>query len=96
MEDYQKLEALRMNQNDHTRPLRQDEFEEIQRLANCFKPKFKKGDKVKMVKCGEALMFKDKEWICRGDSFKDKYNQFEVVFLENYAGWFWVEYLEKI
>lgn len=63
---------------------------------NTSKMKLKKGDNVKMINCGEAIEHKDKIWICRTDSYIEKNNQFEVVFLENYSGWFWVEYLELI
>jgi hypothetical protein len=57
--------------------------------------KLKKGQKVIMVKCGEAHFYPGKVWVCRSDSFKtDHKPSLEVVFLEGFAGWFWTEYLE--
>lgn len=55
----------------------------------------KKGDVVKMVNCLEASVHKEDKWICQTNSFKDKGGD-NVVFLEDYSGYFLCEYLEKI
>lgn len=58
--------------------------------------KFKKGDTVKMINCGEAEHYKDKVLICRTDSFNpEHYPKEEVCFLEGFAGWFLCKFLEK-
>lgn len=56
---------------------------------------FNKGDKVIMHSCHESTFeeFKDKVWICDTSSFLDKANQ-EVVFLENFSGYFLSKYLK--
>ncbi len=59
--------------------------------------KFKKGDKVKMVKCMEASGHNDigdNEWACKDDSFTVVNG--EYVFLEGYSGYFDCNCLEKI
>lgn len=57
----------------------------------------KKGDKVKMINCGEAEYYPDKIWECRTDSFCPKnYPDELVIMLEGYAGWFLCEYLQKV
>jgi hypothetical protein len=57
---------------------------------------FKKGDKVKMVNCGEADHHGDKEWTCKTDSFKYPYgDKDEMVFLEGKAGCFLTKCLTK-
>jgi hypothetical protein len=60
--------------------------------------KFKKGDSVKMVNCGEAEHYKDKVWICRTDSFLENYGRpkQEVVFLEGFGGYFLCDFLQPI
>ncbi len=60
--------------------------------------KFKKGDKVKMINCGEAKFYEGQIWECRGDSFivgEGVYRQ-ELVFLVNFSGRFACQFLEKI
>jgi len=58
--------------------------------------KFKDGDEVVMVNCGEADHYIGKVWICRTDSFFPKnYPTTEVVFLKDFAGWFSCEFLIK-
>lgn len=59
-----------------------------------FAPKFHDGDQVKMVDCLEAEKYKDKIWICRGDSFQACSGD-EVVFLHDYRGYFDAECLKK-
>lgn len=58
---------------------------------------FKKGDKVVMHTCYEASFekYKDKIWVCQTDSFLDRGKE-EVVFLENFSGYFSSEFLKKI
>ena len=56
---------------------------------------FKKGDKLVMHTCGEASFYKGKIWICQTDSFLDRGKQ-EVVFLENFSGYFSAQYLTKV
>ena len=56
---------------------------------------FKKGDKVVMHTCGEASFYKGKIWICQTDSFLDRGKQ-EVVFLENFSGYFSAKYLQPV
>lgn len=56
---------------------------------------FKKGDKVVMHTCGEALFYKGKIWICQTDSFLDRGKQ-EVVFLKDFSGYFSAQYLTKV
>lgn len=56
---------------------------------------FKKGDKVVMHTCGEASFYKGKIWICQTDSFLDRGKQ-EVVFLEDFSGYFSAQYLTKV
>lgn len=53
---------------------------------------FKKGDKVVMHTCGEAIYYKGKIWTCLTDSFLDKGKQ-EVVFLEDFSGYFSANFL---
>jgi hypothetical protein len=57
---------------------------------------FKKGDKVVMYNCYEAKIekYKDKIWTCQTDSFLSKGKE-DVVFLENFSGYFACEYLKK-
>lgn len=59
--------------------------------------KFKKGDKVKMYGCYEASLdqYKDRIWTCRTDSYIAKCGE-EVVFLEDYSGFFSALYLIKV
>lgn len=56
----------------------------------------KKGDKVVMHDCYEATFEKNKNkiWICLTDSFLSKHRE-EVVFLENFSGYFSAKYLKK-
>ena len=56
---------------------------------------FKKGDKLVMHTCGEASFYKGKIWICQTDSFLDRGKQ-EVVFLEDFSGYFSAQYLTKV
>lgn len=58
---------------------------------------FKKGDKVKMHTCHEATLavYKDKIWTCQTDSFLAR-DKSEVVFLENFSGYFSAEFLVKV
>ena len=59
-------------------------------------PIFKKGDNVIMVRCLEAQgAGNEKVWICRNDSFKSCSRE-EVVFLENYSGYFSCKFLELV
>lgn len=46
--------------------------------------------------CYEASLpeYKDKVWTCKTDSFLDKAKQ-EVVFLEDFSGYFSAQYLMK-
>ncbi|EKB02360.1 hypothetical protein HMPREF9711_03145 [Myroides odoratimimus CCUG 3837] len=55
----------------------------------------KKGDIVKMTNCLEASAHKEDKWICQTNSFKDKGGN-DVVFLENYSGYFLCDYLENV
>lgn len=56
---------------------------------------FKKGDKVIMHSCHESTLqeYKDKIWICLTSTFLDKTKQ-EVVFLEDFSGYFIAKYLK--
>lgn len=58
---------------------------------------FKKGDKVVMHTCYEASLpkYKGKIWVCQTDSFMDRGKQ-EVVFLENFSGYFSAEFLKRV
>lgn len=57
---------------------------------------FKKGDKVVMFDCYEAFMKENKKtWVCMTYSFKDRAGQ-DVVFLEDYSGYFMSDYLRLI
>lgn len=56
---------------------------------------FKKGDTVVMHSCGEAGFYKGKIWTCLTHSFLDRCNQ-EVVFLEDFSGYFAVKYLQIV
>lgn len=58
---------------------------------------FKKGEEVIMHNCHESTFeeYKNKVWICQTDSFLDKAKQ-EVVFLEEFGGYFLVKFLKKI
>lgn len=67
-----------------------------QKFINDNKTKsLKKGDKVKMHNCGEADFYPNKEWVCKTDSFKS-HSGADVVFLEDYSGYFIVEFLKKV
>lgn len=56
---------------------------------------FKKGDNVIMVDCYEASFPENKKkFTCQTDSFLDKAKQ-DVVFLEDYSGYFLTKYLYK-
>lgn len=55
---------------------------------------FKAGDKVKMINCIEAKIYKNTIWTCLTDSYIDKSND-EVVFLDGFSGCFLVKYLQK-
>ena len=56
---------------------------------------FKKGDKVIMHSCHESTFeeYKDKVWICETSSFLDKAKE-EVVFLEDFSGYFISKFLQ--
>lgn len=54
-----------------------------------------KGDKVKMVDCLEARGREDVVWTCQTDSFKSCSGH-EVVFLENFSGYFLTEFLQRV
>lgn len=56
--------------------------------------KFKKGDKVVMVNCGESEHYAGKVWTCSGNSFRD-INKEEVVFLEGFSGSFHCRFLVR-
>lgn len=58
---------------------------------------FKKGDKVVMHTCHESTLpiYKDKVWTCLTDSFLAR-DKSEVVFLENFSGYFSAEFLKKL
>jgi hypothetical protein len=62
-----------------------------------FTSKFSKGDTVVMHSCIEAKdpECKGKVWTCKTDSFISRSGS-EVVFLEEYSGYFLVEYLQVI
>jgi hypothetical protein len=60
------------------------------------KQKLKKGDKVVMHSCMEAEAHNGKIWICQDDQFTSRYNEQEVIFLEGFAGYFSVSYLQKV
>jgi hypothetical protein len=55
---------------------------------------FKAGDIVIMHTCYEASLpkYQNKEWTCQTDSFLSKAKD-EVVFLENFSGYFSTEFL---
>ena len=55
----------------------------------------KEGDYVVMHTCGEAEHYHGKLWKCKTDSFKD-INKHEVVFLEEFSGYFYCKYLQKV
>lgn len=57
----------------------------------------KKGDKVVMCGCYEAIFeeYKDKVWTCQTNSYTDRANR-EVVFLDGYSGCFAVQYLNPV
>lgn len=55
----------------------------------------KKGDKVIMHNCVEAEFYKATQWVCQTNSFNDRGGQ-DVVFLENFSGYFIAKYLKKI
>lgn len=57
----------------------------------------KKGDKVIMHTCYESTLdkYKNKEWICETDSFFSRSKE-EVVFLQDFSGYFSCEYLRRI
>lgn len=56
---------------------------------------FEKGNKVIMHNCHESTFeeYKDKVWICQTDSFLSKSKE-EVVFLEEFSGYFLVKFLK--
>ena len=56
---------------------------------------FKKGDKVIMHTCHESTLekYKGKIWTCLTDSFLAR-DKSEVVFLENFSGYFSAEFLK--
>lgn len=58
---------------------------------------FKKGDKVVMHTCHESTLpvYKDKIWICQTDSFISR-SKSEVVFLEDFSGYFLAKFLKKV
>lgn len=56
---------------------------------------FKKGDQVTMHNCAEASIYKDKVWTCLTDSFLAR-GQEEVVFLEDFSGYFLAKFLVKV
>lgn len=57
---------------------------------------FKKGDRVVMHTCHESTLsvYKEKVWICQSDSFLSR-DKSEVVFLEDFSGYFSAEFLKK-
>lgn len=55
---------------------------------------FKKGDVVIMINCMEADVFKKVQWTCQTDSFKAKDGS-DVVFLKDFSGYFFTEFLKK-
>lgn len=55
----------------------------------------KKGDKVVMHTCIEADCHKGKIWTCFTNSFKSQSGS-DVVFLEDFSGYFLTEFLKKI
>lgn len=57
---------------------------------------FKAGAKVVMHTCFEARIpkYKDKIWTCKTDSFLSRSKE-EVVFLEDFSGYFSVEFLKS-
>jgi len=57
----------------------------------------KKGDKVVMHTCHEStlLIYKYKIWTCKSDSFLAR-DKSEVVFLENFSGYFLAKFLKKL
>lgn len=61
---------------------------------------YKKGDKVKMINCGEANCekYKDKVWTCKTDSrYLSKIESAdEVVWLEDFSGCFCCKYLTRV
>ena len=57
--------------------------------------KFKQGDQVKMVNCGEAKHYEGKIWIVASDSFMSPSKE-EVVFLTEFSGYFLCDCLELV
>lgn len=58
----------------------------------------KRGDKVVMHTCIEAEKYNGKIWTCEGDEYtkgKGVYSE-NVVFLEDFSGYFLTEYLQKV
>lgn len=57
----------------------------------------KKGDKVVMHSCFESNIheYKGVLWTCQTDSFLDN-SKDEVVFLENFSGYFLTKYLQIV
>lgn len=58
---------------------------------------FKKGDKVEMHTCYESSFEsnKNKVWVCQTDSFLAR-DKTDVVFLEDFSGYFSVEFLRMV
>jgi hypothetical protein len=58
---------------------------------------FVKGDKVVMHTCYESTLskYKNKIWTCQTDSFMSKGKE-DVVFLEDFSGYFATEYLKLV
>ncbi len=56
---------------------------------------FKKGDKVVMHDCIEAIVNPNKIWTCKTDSYKSRSGD-DVVFLEGFSGCFLSEYLVTV
>ena len=58
---------------------------------------FKKGDQVVMHTCFESTFkeYKDKVWTCQTDSFLARDNS-DVVFLEDFSGYFMCEFLKLV
>lgn len=58
---------------------------------------FEEGDKVVMHSCFESELeeYKDKIWKCQTPSFLARCNS-EVVFLEDFSGYFLTKFLRKV
>ncbi|MCL5117052.1 MAG: hypothetical protein M1272_07880 [Firmicutes bacterium] len=57
----------------------------------------KRGDRVRMVRCGEAEQFGDRIWVCATDEFESGHSLVQrLVGLEGFSGTFLAECLELV